>query len=174
MAGGCSSLLPSSKETLASPWQCYRDAQLTFDKVVPGQTTLLELKHLQLDPEANPNIAILNYSDVMRRFLPHASISMADLDRGVRDCIVAKTLCKGFEVNQKTLNRIRDGNFVADVLGFNRETQISGWTFNGLILIKDGVVIYKLTGGQPAIEERQESSTPLGPIQSVGQKLFGF
>src|SRR4051812_18845154 len=86
LLAGCSSLLPRSKETTASPWQSYQEAQTTFDKIVPGQTTIGDLKLLALDPELYPNISILNWADVQRRFVPHASITMSDLDTGVREC----------------------------------------------------------------------------------------
>jgi len=174
LVAGCSTLLPSSKKVTASPWQSYREAQLTFDKIIPGQTTELELKSLQLDPEAHPNIAILNYSDVLLRFMPHASISLDDLDAAVRECIGAKIVCKGFEFSQSNVNRHRNGNFFADVLGFARATQITGWEFHGLLLLKNGVVIYKLTGGKPSIAQHEVSRNPLGPVQSIGQKLLGF
>lgn len=171
---GCTSLLPSSKEATESPWLTYRDAQLTFDKIIPGRTTEIELRHLQLDPDTQPNIAILNYSDVVARFMPHASIRLSDLDIGVRECISAKTVCKGYWVTQTRVNKQRNGNFFFDVLGFNRETHVTGWKFNGLILLKDGVVIYKLTGGTPSIAETEEQRNPLGPVQTLGQKLLGL
>lgn len=174
LASGCSTLLPSSKKVTASPWQNYREAQLTFDKIIPGQTTELELKSLQLDPEAQPNIAILNYSDVLMRFMPHASISFDDLDAAVRECIGAKIVCRGLEISQSNVHRQRDGNFFADVLGFTRATQITGWEFHGLLLLKNGVVIYKLTGGKPSIAQHEQTHNPLGPVQSIGQKLLGF
>lgn len=174
LLSGCSSMLPRSKEATLGPWQSYRDAQLTFDKIVPGQTTAAELSALQLDPQVNPNIAILNYSDVLQRFLPNASITMADLDNGVRECISAKAVCKGYAINQKALNKHREGDVVADVLGFHRETETIGWQFSGLILVKGGLVIYTLTGGQPSIVQHEESTSLLGPVQGLGQKLFGF
>ena len=174
LAAGCSSLLPSSKKVTASPWETYRDAQLTFDKIIPGETTELELKSLQLDPDVHPNIAILNYSDVLLRFMPHASISLDDLDPAVRECLSVKIVCKGFSISQSNVKRRRDGNFFADILGFTRATQITGWEFNGLLLLKNGVVIYKLTGGKPSIAEHEETHNPLGPVQSIGQKLLGF
>ena len=167
---GCSGLLPSSKEATASPWKSYQEVQLTFDRIAPGRTTEAELGSLQLDPSANPNISILNYSEILVRFVPHASISLADLDDGVRECISAKVLCKGFAISESKVNRNRNGNFVADLLGFSRETHITGWKFNGLLLIKEGVVIYKLTGGIPSIAAQEESSNPLGPVQ----KLLGY
>ena len=174
LAPGCSSLLPSSKQVTASPWKSYQEAELTFDKIVPGVTTEADLKGLKLEPGTNPNIAILNYSDVLMRFMPHASISITDLDSGVRQCISAKTGCKGFEISQSSLSKNRNGNFVADVLGFSRATQITGWKFNGLLLIRDGVVIYKLTGGKPSIAEHEEDHNPLGPVQTVGRQLLGL
>src|SRR5258706_11779523 len=97
---GCSSMLPHSKEATTSPWANYQEAQEAFDQLVPGETTAAELTGMKLDPSTNPNITILNYSDVLRRFLANQSISVADLDQGVRDCVAAKTACKGFEVNQ--------------------------------------------------------------------------
>lgn len=174
LVAGCSTLLPSSKKATASPWQSYREAQLTFDKIIPGHTTEIELRLLHLDPDAHPNIAILNYSDVLLRFMPHASISLEDLDPAVRECVSAKIFCKGFAISQSNVNRHRNGNFFADVLGFNRETHISGWEFHGLLLIKDGVVVYKLTGGKPSIAQQEQDRNPLGPVQSIGQKLLGL
>jgi hypothetical protein len=174
LLGGCSSLLPSSREATASPWNSYEEAELTFAKVIPGKTTEFDLRPLRLDPRTNPNIAILNYSDVLMRFVPHSSISLADLDRGVRECLLAKVRCKGFAISQSSVHRNRNGNFVADVLGFSKSTQITGWKFNGLLLIKEGVVIYKLSGGTPSIAQEEENTNPLGPVQSIGQKLLGF
>jgi hypothetical protein len=172
-APGCSALLPSSKQATASPWKSYQEAELTFDKVIPGVTTEAQLRELQLEPGTNPNIAILNYSEVLMRFMPHASISIADLDTGVRQCISAKTGCKGYEIKQSTVHKNRNGNFIADVLGFSKSTHITGWKFNGLLLIREGLVIYKLTGGQPAIAQLEEDNNPLGPVQSLGGSIFG-
>jgi hypothetical protein len=170
---GCSSLLPQSKEVTASPWQTYQDAQETFDKIIPGRTTVAELRQMSLDPGSNPNIAILNYADVMRKFMLNPSFSLNDLDAGVRECVSAKIGCRGFEINQRTVHKQRMGNVVFDLLGFYRETHTAGWRFNGLILIKDDVVVYKLTGGQPLIQQSEENQNPLGPVQAIGSKMTG-
>ncbi|HUQ74904.1 MAG TPA: hypothetical protein VM183_09280 [Burkholderiales bacterium] len=174
LVAGCGSLLPKSKEVTASPWQTYQDAQDTFDKIVPGQTTIAELRQMSLDPAENPNIAILNYADVMRKFMLNQSFSINDLDQGVRDCVMAKVACRGFEVTQSMVNKNRQGNVVLDVLGFYRETHTSGWRFNGLILIRENVVIYKLTGGQPILQGMEENKNPLGPVQAIGSKVTGI
>lgn len=168
LAGGCSSLLPQGESVTEGPWPSFEEAQQAFDKIVPRRTTVEELKQLKLDPASNPNITILNYSDVIRRFVPSPSVNAQELDDAVRECIAAKTACQGYEIEQKTLKRQRSGSFWADFLNFNRKVDVVGWRFNGLVLIKGGVVIYKLTGGQPAIREHEESRNPLGPLQSLG------
>src|SRR6476659_1996345 len=110
LVAGCGSLLPKQKDSTASPWQTYQDAQETFDKIVPGQTTIAELRMMSLDPTANPNIATLNYADVMRKFMLNQSFSINDLDNGVRECVSAKVACRGFEINQSLVEKNRQGN----------------------------------------------------------------
>lgn len=171
---GCSSLLPKSTEATASPWHTFQDAQNTFDKIIPGTTTIADLRNMKLDPATNPNIAILNYADVMRRFMLSPSLSVNDLDDGVRLCVTAKINCRGFEINQTSVHKSRNGNVVLDVLGFYRETHTAGWRFNGLILLKDEIVVYKLTGGQPAIQQTEENQNPLGPVQAIGSHFTGI
>ena len=91
------------------------------------------------------------------------------LDVGVRDCIAAKAICRGYELDQRSMRRQRDGNFVTDFLNFRRHTEITGWRFNGVLLLRDGVVVYKLSGGQPSIREQEENTNPLGPLQGIGE-----
>ena len=91
-------------------------------------------------------------ADVLRRFMLNQSVTLSDLDRGVQECIMAKTVCRGLEINQKLVKKHRNGSFWLDFLGFKRETHTEGWRFNALVLLKDDVVVYKLTGGQPAAQ----------------------
>jgi len=167
--GGCSWLLPKGEAATEGPWQSFWEAQQTFDQIVPHQTTVEDLRKLKLDPGSNPNVTILNYSDVLRRFIPTPTITTSDLDPGVQECISAKMACKGYEIDQQVLKRTRSGNFVVDYLNFKRTVDVADWRFNGVVLIKDDLVVYKLTGGQPAIREREEANNPLGPLQSSGE-----
>lgn len=169
---GCSSLLPRARTATVGPWQNFHEAQQVFDKIIPYQTTFEDLKTLKLDPESNPNITILNYSDVIRRFIPNPSVNAEDLAPGVKECIMAKTACKGYEIVQKSTTRKRYGNFWADFLNFKRKVEVAGWNFSGVILVKDNVVIYTLAGGQPAILELEESKNPLGPFQGQGDSML--
>lgn len=165
---GCSGLLPKDESITVGAWNSFEEAQQTFDKIIPNQTNLDELSELNINPETNANISILNYSDVTTRFIPGLSIEDYELDPGIKECILAKSNCKGYELNKKVIKRKRYGNFWADLLNFKRKTDIIGWSFNGIVLINDGIVVYKLSSGQPAIHEKVEKNNPLGPMQSGG------
>ena len=66
----------------------------------------------------------------------------------------------------------RAGNNAAlDMLKMKRETHSSGWRFTALLLVKDGVVLYKLSGGQPSIHEIAQTEDILAPVQALSSKL---
>lgn len=167
-SSGCSSLLPREKNITVGLWNSYEQAQKTFDSITPYQTTIGDLKALNIDPEKNSNITVLNYADIASRFFSSYTFDGFVHDTGVSECIASKTECRGFELNEKVIKRRRYGNFFADILSFKRKTDIIGWEFNGIVLIKENLVIYKLTSGKPSIHEKIEQTKPLGPFQSGG------
>ena len=166
-------MLPSSREVTASGsgWQKYADAEATFEKIVPGKTTVDELKALNLDPSTNPSVAKLQTWQVRDRFIPNTLVTLDDLDQGVRECIQAREACKAYEVNYISTQTRRIGNAALDVLKMERHTQTAGFRFNGLILVKDNVVVYTLTAGQPRIQQVEEKQDLLGPVQALASKL---
>jgi len=172
LLAGCTSLLPRSDVVLDGQWNSFEEAQQTFDKIIPYQTNVDELRALGLNPDITPNITLLNYSDVLQRFVPSPSINAEELDSGVSDCLKAKMACRGFEINQRVVKRNRFGNFWVDFLGFKKKTDVTGWHFRGMVLIKDKLVVYKLVGGQPMIHEVEKSNNPLGPFQGVGESTL--
>jgi hypothetical protein len=168
----CGELLPRTESLTDSPWQSFEEAQGTFDQIIPHQTTFADLKRLKLDPASNPNVTILSYSDILRRFIPSPSIDASSLDAGVQECLRAATHCRGYEVDHKVLHRNRYGNFWADLFNFKRKVDIVGWRFNAVVLVTGDLVVYKLTGGQPVIHEHEESKNPLGPLQGAGEAIL--
>jgi hypothetical protein len=171
---GCSSLLPRSKETsggTATAWQSYEEAEQAFARITPGTTSVRELAALRLDPRTNPNITVVPRFAVKQRFMVNSTVTLADLDEGVRECIAADSACVGWEINQSAMQKKRNGNAALDTLRMRRETHSSGWRFTGLLLIKDGVVLYKLAGGRPLIHEIAQTEDMLGPLQALGGKL---
>ena len=171
---GCSSLLPQSKETTGPAgggWKSFAEAEKTFAGITPGKTTDKDLAQLQLDPRSNPNVTLLPRHELLQRFIINQSITVADLDEGVRECLEAREQCRVLEVNQSASQKKRTGNAALDVAKLYRETHTSGWRFCGLLLVKDGVVVYKLTSGQPGIHEIAEDQDVLGPLQILSAKL---
>lgn len=162
---GCAALLPRSESGVTSQWSSFDTARENFNRVKPYETDKKQLAALGLDPITNPNITILNYSDVIRRFIPSSAVAAENLDRGISECIAAKNDCTAYEVDVKSLKKKRAGNFWLDALNFKRLTETTGWRFTGLIVLKDDLVVYKLWGGQPSIQEAETSRNPLGPFQ---------
>ncbi len=60
MLTGCVRLLPSSKITVQSPWQDFDGARLAYEKIIPGVTTVDDMKKLGFDPFLLPNIRVMN------------------------------------------------------------------------------------------------------------------
>jgi len=165
-------MLPRSEAITDGPWQTFEEAQQALDRVVTHKTTAADLKDLGLDPASNPNIAILLYSELLGRYINNSSTVASALDAGVLECLRVGTRCRGYEVDYHVTRRTRYGNFLADLFNFRRKTEIVGWRFKAVVLLADDVVVYKATGGQPAIHEFEESNNPLGPLQGAGERVF--
>ena len=169
MGAGCASLLPSSTQTVESPWQDFDSAKISYEKIVPGVTTLDELKSNGYDPHKLPNIRIMNATEVINLFLPNPSIKKEDLDPGIQKCIQSKDRCTAYLLQPGRLKAKRIGNFWLDTFTFKRHTQNTGWEFRGLITIVDNVVTYRdPPGGRPLIHTNQIEVKPLGPMQEIG------
>jgi hypothetical protein len=165
-ASGCASLLPREEARIKTQWKDFEQAQAAFDAIVPSQTRVEDLKALGFDPQS-PNVRNLTYLELLKRFLPNPNITKTDLPRAVRDCLEAKERCFACEVEVLNLRSKRQGNVALDLFGFKRDTDIKGWDFKGLILIKDDVVMYKLASGAPSLARAQKRVKPLGPLQEL-------
>jgi hypothetical protein len=174
---GCKSLFSSTSRRSRTPWENFDEAQVAYDKVIPHKTTLTELKGLGFDPFTTPNVKILTYLDLIQRFIPNSSISIQDLQPDVRDCIESKDCCHAYEMELDLTDSKRYGNLALDVFGFNRKTRTSGWRFKALVIVKDDVVAYKLRSGEPNVNQLEQKTKPLGPLQemdNIVMKIIGI
>jgi hypothetical protein len=170
---GCSALLPSSKITIQSPWSNFDGAKAAYERIIPGKTTVDDLKSFGFDPYLMPNIKILNATEVINLFLPNPSIKKEDLDPGIQKCIESKDRCKAYQILPSMLNVNRVGNFWLDMFTFKRHTVNTGWEFKGFITIVDNVVTYRdPPGGRPLIHTDQVDIKPLGPVQELGTVII--
>ena len=167
LTSGCAFLLPTSRTTTESKWRSFDEAKVAFDRIVPGVTSINELGALGFDPAANPNVRILTYLDVIQRFLPNQSITKDDLDPSVRAFIEHREEGQAWEVEVNNTKAKRYGNACLDVTGFVKKTHETGWQFKGLLLIREGRVVYKLASGQPNVDRYDKKVRPLGPLQEL-------
>lgn len=171
-ASGCkTTILPSEVKTPKNAWKTFGEAQASYDRIIPHETTVEDLRRLGFDPETTPNMRLLTYLDITERFIPNASIALADLQEDVRNCIVAKDCCKAYELSVEVSDSQRYGNALMDIFGFRKHTHITGWTFRSLIIIQNDLVVYKLHAGQPNVNRFESKTKPLGPFQELDHLL---
>lgn len=164
---GCSNALPRTEDTTRSRWNNFAEAMADYEKITPYVTTIEELKGLGYDPYTQPNIRILSYLDIIQRFMPNQSITLDDLDPGLSFCIQSRNLCQAYEARPHKAKTKRVGNVLMDLLTFKRRTIASGWSFNALVVLSDGIVVYKVWSGDPIISGDKLRKNPLGPLQGV-------
>lgn len=147
---GCSALLPRSRAEDISPFQSYDAARQALESVVPYHTTLQDLKTLGFDVQASANVQQVPYPQWVG-VLAHPNVPLDRSDVGIRDCIAAEQACRSYTFRFGNLKQERRGSFLADFLNFRRITLTHGWRFEGVVLVRDGVVLFRNHGGQPKI-----------------------
>jgi hypothetical protein len=162
-------MLPQVSSVTTSPWTTFDAAREAIERIEPGRTTIGELRAVGIDPYANANVQLLSYSDVALRF-PNTN-SLDQPDAGLRQCLRAGKSCTGYAITARGSRRERIGNFFQDALGFKRVVEVTGWSFNAMVLLVDERVVYTLYGGQPKVHELEITRQPLGPIQNVGDAI---
>lgn len=167
---GCVGLLPRSKEITESPWPKYDDARDAFDAVIVGRSTTDDLKQLGFDLAASPNIRVLNYLELAETL---QGIPFSELDPGLQACIRARSECRAYVFEPKRTYSKRVGNFWLDILNFKRKTHQTGWRFRAMFVLVNHHVAYKLSSGEPKIDQMQDQVNPLGPFQAPADLIVG-
>ena len=165
----CTALLPKSKAETEAAWSSFDEARAAIEKIEPYKTTRTDLKGIGIGTERDPTITLLSHVDIAVRFPIGGVLREDDVDRGIRDCLKAGKACNAYQINVKRTNRDRVGNFWLDALRFRREVDVTGWTFNALVLFVDDLAVYAVYGGQPTIHELEVERNPLGPLQGWGE-----
>ena len=168
LLSGCASLLPSGRAIAESPWQSYADAKDAFDSIIIDKTTVDDLKELGFDVKSSPNLKILNYLDIAATI---QAVPIEELDPGLQGCLRARDQCRAYVFEPKRTYTKRIGNFWLDVLSFRRKTHETGWRFKALIVFVNHHVAYKLSSGEPQVNNFEEQVNPLGPLQSPAEQI---
>jgi len=169
MVSGCGSMLPRSSADTPSPFETYAQAQAAADRIVPFKTRIGELHALGFDPAGGANVTVIPYPDIVARLAPYSGVPLEQLDPGIRRCILIKSDCQAYVFRFARQDRKREGGFWVDFFNVRRVTQITGWDFESLVVVGDGVVLFRNTGGQPRVDRVEAQTNPLGPFQSAGE-----
>lgn len=173
LTAACTTLLPSDKKTMVSVCDTFDACVKVFDRIVPYETTISGLKALGLDPDITPNMKLLDYSDILNRFNYSAS-HRNSFPRGIRECVESMDSCRGYDLVISRIYEKRTGNLVLDLFNFQRTSETKGWIFKTLLVLKHDLVVYKLRGGTPKVDETSVGTKPLGPFQSLGVGSLPF
>mgnify|MGYP003394907081 CR=1 FL=1 len=170
LATGCAFLLPKAKTATAAPFKTFEEGKRKYDSIEPGRTTLQELKELGYDPYVNANVTVLHSSDVLNKYAPNG-VRDEYLEPGIRECLKTQSECSAYAVEHRFVRRDRVGNFLLDMINFERRTEITGWRFAAVVVVVSDRVVHKAWSGVPAISEVEETLNPLGPLQERGASL---
>lgn len=169
LLAGCTSLLPSGSVVTPTTFESFDAVRSAFEKVTPHRTTLAELDALGFDPKASTNVTLIPYPEVVGRLVPYPGIAASDLEPGVRECIAAQTACRAYVFHFGNEQRKREGGFWFDFLNIRRITNITGWRFEGFVVVNDSMVLFRNYAGEPRIERTERQTNPLGPFQPAGE-----
>ncbi len=168
LLAGCSSLLPSERAEILSPFNDYLDAEARYAQAVPGKTSQAQLFALGFDPLAEGNGRMLSFLDVRLLFV-QPNIPIDYLPTGLLQCLEAKERCLGYSFDFNKSDSQRIGNFWADAFNFRKHREIHGWAFRAVFVLVDGQLVHKVSSGEPNIRRYEVKRNPLGPLQGAGE-----
>ncbi|WP_043311623.1 hypothetical protein [Pseudomonas sp. ML96] len=168
---GCTSLLPSQRAEVTSPFGDYTDTEIRYAQAQAGTTTRSELFALGFDPLSQGNGKMLSFIDLRLMFV-QPNVPIEYLPDGMLRCLEAKDRCIGyaFEFNKTDTQRV--GSFWADVLNFRKTRELKGWTFRAVFVLVDDVLVHKVSNGEPNIRRYEVKRNPLGPLQGGGEFIL--
>ena len=171
---GCTHLLPRGASEGPSQFDSFEAAARAFDKIVSHQTTVDEMKALGLDLQGSVNLTLIPYPQLTARLSPDPGVPFETLDAGIRECILAHQACQAYEFHFSRETVKHEGGFLLDFLNFRRTVRVIGWRFNGLVAVRDGVVLFRSYGGEPRNDRTERQVNPLGPLQPAGEAMGGL
>lgn len=172
--GGCGSMLPHGSTDTPTVFASFEQAQAAAERVVGRQTRTDELKGLGFDPIAGRNVTLIPYPEIVARLAPYPGVPVEKLDLGIQRCIEDQSACRGYLFHFERQDRKRQGSFWLDFLNIRRETFVTGWWFDALIVVSDNTVLFRNFGGQASTDRVEKQFNPLGPFQPSGESAGSF
>jgi hypothetical protein len=167
---GCAStsLMDNSSDISSggADWKSYADAKVFFDKIEIGKTNEKDLGPLGLDLDIAKNLRTLATPTLIALFSDSSFANYDRLPPAVQKCLKYEESCVGYKIHKDSLQKNGTGSLVLRVLKFKEENIIHGFEVDILLLIHNGIVVYKNIEGTPNGTRRIEiKKRPLGPFE---------
>lgn len=81
-------------------------------------------------------------------------------------------VCLGYQLILGKIVSRRHGNVFLDLFRFRRKTHKTGRRFTSLVVLVDDMVVYKVWGGIPMLDEHSYQRNPLGPLQEPADLIL--
>ena len=169
----CGGVLPHEANIESSQFVTYDQAVAAYSKIIVGKTQLSDLPTLGFDPRLTPNIEITSYTGVRGSLAPTQGTTYERMPLAIRLCIEAQSGCSEYVYRFQRLKTDRSGGVVPQLLGFEHDAVRQGWSAEIDLLLQNDRVVYKLMSSIPNIEEQNNSTKPLGPVQDLGKMITG-
>ena len=118
--------------------------------------------------QSSANVTLIAYPQTTGRLAPDRGVPFEAIDPGIRDCIVARLQCQAYEFHLGRETTRRESICLTDFLNFRRTTCGTGWRFERLLFVHDGVVLFRSRSGE---SRTNRQVNPLGPLQGAGDAL---
>jgi len=169
LLAGCATttFMPSSNESTVGDvtWKNYSEAQYFFDQIEPGSSTIGVLSSRGLDLKTSKNVVVLDRTSLLALFMANVPGSFEYIDNAVKRCLQPGENCTPYIFRKSELKEEGKGSLALRLLNFKKESVVHGWSVEMLLLIHDGVVVYKQIKGTPnGTELYKEETHPLGPL----------
>ena len=73
-----------------------------------------------------------------------------------------------FERTFNITDRVRFRGFL-DFFNIKRDVQMNGWRFEGLVVVRNGIVLFRNSAGESKLNTFEKTTNPLGPFQRSGE-----
>lgn len=173
LLSACAHLLPQQAVDTRPAFETFEAASQALERIEPFRTRIGELGPLGFDVQGRHNATVIPYPDLVARLAPNSSVPFAELDPGIRECILARDACRAYQFHFWYERRERRGGFLADFFNFERTTAVTGWHLEALIVVRGDTVLFRSFGGEPDNSRIEHQRNPLGPLQSAGDQLVG-
>lgn len=163
----------SGKESTNSTWLSFPHIQHDFKAIEPYKTTASDLGKFGFG-EDSPNVKRIDYLR-LRESLVGKDAGVDILPLPIQTCLSLKDACRGLIVKVRDTKKVGLESFSNRILEGQKTTEITGWEFEGIVVIQNDMVVYaKPRTEDPNIRTMTEEKDPRSLWEKLMAPLFSL